>query len=642
MRRSVNESDNRLVPEIVYTRAEDVPGRVGSQKFILIALLIGVCTLVFITHLPALWTRALFADDGQYFLNNLLVQKPSWTSVRRFITEIFEPSSVEGYYQPLTMISLMVDCVLGGSSDNLMPFHRTSLLLHVCNTALVVILLYILFGQPWIAAGVGLLFGLHPLTVEPIAWVSDRKTVLASFFALWSLVLYICFIRTGKSKAHWGCLAMYVMALMSKPTSIPLPVMMLLMDYWPLKRLNRATVIEKLPLFVVGCVFAIIIYISQSRMAGVVLPHQYSPWRVPLVVCHDIVFYLYKIIWPTDLSPYYAFPKPIALSHPAILTGVIGTCILIPLFVISLHWTRGIMTGWLFFFVAILPTMQILGFSNVIASDKFAYLPSLGFLMLLAWLMCSLHAKTVNKRSNLSCAALIMFILIVAGAEALSTRLQLRHWRNSISLYEYMLALTPDEAILHTNIGIALMKSRNKRNDAIDYFRRAVELNPQSRSYQHNLGIALLKIGQPKEAMKHLREAMCLNRHHIPVLNSMAWILATHPDPNVQNADESLKLAKKSSHLTNHRSPTVLDTLAAAWAASGHFDRAVATAKKALWVASKTNEKELAGRIRERLELYKQGKPYREDPTWPEMKSGSDVSQEQLKAKDENLKETAL
>jgi hypothetical protein len=211
----------------------------SSQKRILTNLIIIVCILVFAAHLPALSAQAIIIDDDQYLTKNVLVQNPGWVSAGRFFAEVLEPSTVQGYYQPLTMLSLMGDYILGGRPYNLKPFHRTSLLLHMANTALVIVFLYLLFGHAWIAAGMGLLFGLHPMTVECVAWISQRKTVLSAFFALWSLILYVCFARSRSWKFYAGCLIMYVLALMSKPTAIPLPVLMLLLDYWPLNRLNR-------------------------------------------------------------------------------------------------------------------------------------------------------------------------------------------------------------------------------------------------------------------------------------------------------------------------------------------------------------------------------------------------------------------
>ena len=166
-----------------------------SQTKLIITLIVIVCALVAVTHWPALSAKAAFFDDDQYLLDNILVQNPGWRSAKRFLSEVLEPTTVEGYYQPLAMISLMTDYKAGGRENYFMPFHRTSLMLHIANTALAILLLYLLFGHIWSAAAIGLLFGLHPMVIEPIAWIGERKTLLAAFFALWSLILLLdCFI----------------------------------------------------------------------------------------------------------------------------------------------------------------------------------------------------------------------------------------------------------------------------------------------------------------------------------------------------------------------------------------------------------------------------------------------------------------
>ena len=204
-----------------------------------------VCAAVCVTHWPVLSARALTFDDEQYFTENVLVQKPGIESAKRFLGEVLKPSTVAGYYQPLTMISLMIDYRLGGREGDLLLVHRTSLILHIMNTALLIIFVYHLFGVPWAAAAGGLLFGLHPMTVEPVAWISERKTLLATFFSLWSLIFYVRFARSGDLKVYFGCMTAYILALMSKPTSVPLPILMLLLDFWPLRRLNKRAVWEK-------------------------------------------------------------------------------------------------------------------------------------------------------------------------------------------------------------------------------------------------------------------------------------------------------------------------------------------------------------------------------------------------------------
>jgi hypothetical protein len=174
----MKENTRAISEKALNAKEQRLPQSASAEKRLLTNLIIVVCILVFTTYLPSLSSQALMIDDDQYLIKNAAVRNPSWASARQFLTEVLEPSTVSGYYQPLTMLSLMGDYALGGRPENLKPFHRTSLLLHVANTALIIILLYLLFGHAWIAAGLGLLFGLHPMTVECVSWISQRKTIL--------------------------------------------------------------------------------------------------------------------------------------------------------------------------------------------------------------------------------------------------------------------------------------------------------------------------------------------------------------------------------------------------------------------------------------------------------------------------------
>ena len=509
-------------------------------------LIIAVCFFTLAAHWPALHAQAMSFDDHQYFLNNSLVQNPGWNSAKRFLTEILRPSTVAGYYQPLAMISLMFDYALGGRENNLMPFHRTSLILHTANTALIIILLYLLFGQIWIAAAVGLLFGVHPMTVEPIPWIGERKTLLAAFFSLWSLILYVYpRVTSHRSRVtgfYIGSLAAYFLALMSKPTSTPLPVVMLLIDYWPLNRLKtqdsrlqtnklsilrdtRHLIFEKLPFFVLCGVFAVITYVSQSRSASVRLPGRFGPWHVPLILCHNIIFYLYKIVWPVKLSSHYAFPEPLNLSQPMVLAGVIGTFIFIPLLLISLCWTRAALTGWLMFFVAILPTMQIIGFTNVIASDKFAYLPSIGLLMalasFLAWLWDKLN--TINPAKIRASAITILSVLVCA--EITATRQYLIYWQDSISLYEHMLKISPNSSPVHNSFGNALLL-QGRIDEAVYHYLQAIKFEPTDESAYNNLGGALLRQSRWSEAAGYFRQALSIKPNYADAYTNLGLAAA--------------------------------------------------------------------------------------------------------------------
>ncbi len=518
---------------------------------LLTGLVIAVAAVVLVTHWPALSAQALSFDDNQYLTENPLVQRPSWPAAGRFLTEVLEPSTVRGYYQPLTMISLMIDHALGGRPDELAPFHRTSLALHVLNTALVIVLLYLLFGQPWVAAMVGLLYGVHPLTVEPIPWVGERKTLLTTFFALWCLVLYVRYTRRNGWRPYAGSMIAYVLALMSKPTSTPLPVLLLLLDYWPGRRLGRRAILEKIPFFVIAGISAIVTYVSQARTAAVATPSEYSPTVVPLTLCHNVVFYLYKIVWPVNLSPHYPYPSPFDLTQPMVVAGVIGTCLLIPVLLLSWRWTRALLVGWLFFFVALFPTSGVIGFTHSIASDKYAYLPSIGLLLPLAWLVgwaWEVPARGGSARPRR--LGMVAIVLMLAGVAVVASRRQLAHWQGTEAHFRYMLTLAPDARVLHSGLADALrskalalmqasggptQRSEAVITEAIQHYRQALRTGRDSPfgrndlltcSARNNLGNLLAQRGQLDEAIAHWQDVLRMNPKQYNALNNLGIGLA--------------------------------------------------------------------------------------------------------------------
>jgi tetratricopeptide (TPR) repeat protein len=471
-------------------------------------LIVVVGITVLVAHWPALSAEALSFDDTQYLTENPLVQNPGWASVGRFFGEVLEPSTVRGYYQPLSMISLMLDHAMGGRADNLRPFHRTSLGLHIANTALVIVLLYLLFRRVWVAAVVGLLFGLHPMTVEPIPWVGERKTLLAAFFALWSLVAYVGYARRGVRTWYRACLASFVLALMSKPTTTPLPLLLLLLDYWPLRRLNWGAVVQKIPFLLIAGISAVITVVSQGRTSSATMPGEYPLLHVPLILCHNIIFYLYKMVWPTNLCSHYPFPDPLALSDPMVLAGVVGTCMLIPALLLSWRRTRAPLVGWLFFFVAILPTMGVIGFTNVIASDKFAYLPSVGLMLPFAWCLGHIWSRTAGTPYPKAWRAMmVLAVALVVSAEGRATRRYLVYWRDTETLDRYMLGLAPSSPKLHVKLGNTLL-SQGRPGAAVRYYRSALALRPDMFDGHHNLALALQRQGKIEEAIQHCRAAM--------------------------------------------------------------------------------------------------------------------------------------
>ncbi len=564
-------------------------------------------------HWPALSAQAISFDDHQYLLENYLVRNPSRAAARRFFGEVLEPSTVGGYYQPLTMISLMLDCAAGGRPDGLRPFHRTSLALHVANTALVIVLLYRLLtpsgvgripcragilpasgrrreagattrekalqGTALAAAAAGLLFGLHPLTVEPVAWVAERKTLLDAFFALVCLILYTGYVR--REKRRWplyaGCLGAYALALLSKPTSTLLPVLLLLLDSWPLRRLGRRAVIEKIPFFAVGAVSAAITIISQGRTAVVDLPGEHSPWRIPLILCHNIVFYLGKILWPANLTWYYPFPSPLDLSDRMVLAGVMGTCVLIPLLLLSLRRTRVAVIGSLFFFIAILPAMGIIGFTPVIAADRFVYFPLVGLLLILAAVLsCAWNeAFGTGGRPGVLPIAAAVGVMLAAVGEAAVTRHCYTFWRDSESLYRRMVGGAPGAAAAHAGLGLALF-GQGKVAEAVASYREAIRLRPDYAQAHNDLGSVYVQQGKPAEAERHFREALRIRPAFPQAHGNLGKVLADRGAfaEAMRHLEEALQLRPES--------PTAHFNMGVALTKQGQAERAIPHFREAL------------------------------------------------------------
>jgi Flp pilus assembly protein TadD len=366
-----------------------------------------------------------------------------------------------------------------------------------------------LFGSLLAAALVALLFGLHPMTVETIPWLGERKTLLATFFAIWSIVLYLRAtkppaaadkLRHDATKAfafvrspyYWAALVLFILALMAKPTVTPLPLMLLLMDFWPLRRFSVRAIVEKIPWLVIAGISSIITVISQARAGVVAMPSEEGPLHAPLMICHNVVFYLQKIVLPVGLTSHYPMPVPFDLSDPSIRAGVIGTSVLIIALSVSLRWTRALAIGWLIFFIGLLPAMQIIGFTNVVASDKYIYFPAIGLLLILTWAIS--HLLTRLKDGGKLAVALI--VLLTAGLEARGTRNYLAAaWVDTESLFRYMIQYAPRSPTLHSHLGNTLAAA-GRIEEALDEHAKAVQVGPNRPEAYNDLGNALRAAGR--------------------------------------------------------------------------------------------------------------------------------------------------
>ena len=509
--------------------------------------------MVLFAHRPALSARALFFDDDQYLTENNLVQHPSWASAGRFLREVFRPSTVQGYYQPLTMISLMLDYAVAGQVDNLRVFHQTSLTLHVANTVLVIVLLYMLFRRPWVAAMVGLLFGVHPMTVETIMWIAERKTLLTPFFALWCLIVYVGYTRRPGWKLYLTCWVLYVLALVSKPTSTPLPLVMLLMDFWPLQRLSRRAVVEKLPFLLIGGVSAIITVISQRHLQLSAL-RPFSAPQTLLLMGHNLIFYPWHMIWPAHLSPFYAFPKDISLSDGLLLAGVIINAAVLVLLLISLRWTWALLAGWLFFSFLLLPTLMNKAYSPSVAWDKYAYLPAVGLLLVLGWALGRVWSGTRPGGHRVHRLGIATVVLLVAGVLVAGTRRYSAHWQTTEGLYDYAMALAPQDPSLYNIRGNAFGRMGDSARAIRDYT-TAIELNPNYAEVYNNRGNAYAGIGDFGRAIQDFARTIELKPGYAEAYNNRgrAYGLMGDFTRAIQDCSRAIELKPSCGEAYNNR-----------------------------------------------------------------------------------------
>ena len=480
-------------------------GRWGRAQFLVPVLtLVTVLGIVLATYWPALSAGALYMDDKFYL--GPIPQHPSWASVKAIIGEVSSPSMVNGYYQPLSLLSMMLDFLNPTAAHSLLPFHRTTLLLHLVNVSLVVILLHTLFGK-WLTAGLlGVLYGVHPLNADAVLWIAERKTVLSTCFALSSLLLYLAYARhasragRGDWKRYSASLLMYVGAVLSKPTALPVVALLPLLDYWPLGRLDRKTWLEKVPFLLVCVLSAAVTVVSQAGAADAGQTQFMKPYYLPLVMGYSFGFYLLKLAYPTGLVSDYPCPQPFGLANPEVLGCIIIALGVVTAIGMSVRRTRAWLAGGLFFLIAILPTLGIVRYTSAIAANRSMYLPMVGFLLPLCWQLNrwwdrgALALKATGLRALVVGVGVASAIASVIGC-LLATRGYEAHWGDSVTLLRYYISQKPNEWKFHTRLGNEWIQ-RKDYGSAIIEFQEAARLNGAWAENHLNLGRALLSVGQ--------------------------------------------------------------------------------------------------------------------------------------------------
>lgn len=415
-----------------------------------------------------------------------------------------------GNWHPLTWVSHMADVSLFGMKP--WGHHLTSVLLHAVNAALLLLALERLTGQLWRSAIAAALFALHPLRVESVAWAAERKDVLAAFFAIVLLVRYASYARHPSRRSMGILTVVYVLGLMAKPMLVSLPLLLLLLDYWPLARLRGTAfrirpigwhsaiplVREKLPLFVAAAVFSAIAFLAQ-RAAGALAMHEMTPAVLRLSnAVLSLVRYLGKAAWPQDLIVFYSFPTDgvaaeRVLAAALLLAGATGL-------VLRLRSRPALAVGWFWYLIAITPVLGIVQIGRQAMADRYTYLPLLGIGVALVW-GPRWEIFLLPARRAIAIGA-----ITVLGILSWLTWTQIGYWRDTTALFRRVVSVEPANGMALNMIGVGLLESGDARG-AEDYFRAALKAEPSNPRQFYNLGLALERLGESREAKAHFEEA---------------------------------------------------------------------------------------------------------------------------------------
>ncbi|PQP35489.1 hypothetical protein C6A37_02205 [Desulfobacteraceae bacterium SEEP-SAG9] len=469
-----------------------------------------VCVLLVITTLIIYWQvihhEFVDFDDDLYITENYHVQNGltikgiywSFTSTRG------------GNWHPITWLSHMLDIQLYGMNPG--GHHLTSVLIHIANTVLLFFVFRRMTGDLWRSGFMAALFAVHPLHVESVAWVAERKDVLSIFFWMLTLWSYVRYVENPGAGKYFQVLLFFILGLLSKSMIVTLPFVLLLLDYWPLCRFQFSRsggagadsqppsfslflVWEKIPLIVLAAAFSAVAFLVQ-KSGGTVGSLEIYPIHYRIMnALVSYVSYIGKMIWPFHLAFFYPYPGKLPWWH------VSGAFLL--LMSISLLSIRNIRrfpwfaVGWLWYLGTLVPVIGLVQIGSQAMADRYTYVPLIGLFIMIAWAIPDFFKRWHYKKEGLVTitAALLSFFTV-------TTWFQVRHWENSVALYEHALDITTDNYLAHNNLGAVLQK-QGRVTEAIERYKEALRIEPDLIEAHNNLGVVLVNQGRIAEAIEH-------------------------------------------------------------------------------------------------------------------------------------------
>ena len=429
-------------------------------------------------------------------------------------------------WHPLTWLSHMLDCHLFGLSPG--AHHFTNVLLHIANTLLLFLAFRWMTHAVWKSAFVAALFALHPLHVESVAWIAERKDLLSTFFWLLTMGLYLHYVKRPGYTRYLLVFVSFSFGLMAKPMLVTLPFVLLLLDYWPLGRLELVhqglttqksirkheiywpkgavvlrLVLEKIPLLSLTALSSVVTFLAQ-RSGGALESLGTMPLNVRLTNAFvTYMRYVEKTIWPHDLAVFYPHPGPnLPLWQVA---GAVLSLLAITLLVLrAVRSHPHLITGWLWYLGTLVPVIGIVQVGAHAMADRYTYVPLIGLFIVMAWGLPDLLPRRPHGRFILTSSALVVIIGFM-----ICSSLQVRCWQNSSTLFQHTLDVTTNNWLAHNNMGLAVASGGDSAG-ALAHYRQSLRINPKNAQAHNNLGIALVQHKSPREAGLHFEAALHL------------------------------------------------------------------------------------------------------------------------------------
>ncbi|MEW6684314.1 MAG: tetratricopeptide repeat protein [Nitrospirota bacterium] len=496
-------------------------------------------------------------DDPNYVTTNLSIRDGvTLDSLWRAFT------STEFYnWHPLTRISYLVDYELYGLSPR--GYHLTNVALHTANTLLVFVIFRRMTGKTWPAALVAALFGVHPLHVESVAWISERKDVLSACFWLLTIWAYVRYAERRSSGRYVTVLALFTLGLMAKPMVVTLPFVLLLLDYWPLGRWSLTfdgqawqslgrLISEKVPLLALAAAASAMTIYAQSA-GGAVAALERFPLSVRVTnALVSYVAYLGHTLWPVGLSIRYPHP---GVTLPVWKAGVAALILLVVtgLAVRALRSRPYVAVGWLWYLATLIPVIGVIQVGDQAMADRYTYIPLIGVFITVAWGLRDAAARPRIRTIVPWTAALALAALTAAAWN------QTRYWRDSVTLYERAISVTESDPLPHYNLANEL-REQGRLDDAVRHYEAALRFDPNYAAAHVNLGPLLAQQGRTDEAIAHYVAALRLRPDAAEAHNNLGMLLgeqgkiseaiphfeqAVRLKPELEGARRNLEVARK-------------------------------------------------------------------------------------------------